>query len=151
MKAVLQRVSKAGVVCGKKTVADIGRGLLVLLGVAQDDTRADCELLVDKIKHLRIFPDENGKMNLSLKDIKGAILVVSQFTLFADIYSGRRPSLSDAAPASMAESLYEYVVAQFKKDEDISVATGAFGEHMDVSLVNDGPVTILFDTKGTAQ
>ncbi len=145
MRAVLQRVSRASVKVEGETVGEIGHGLLVLLGVAKDDTAADAEWLVDKVVHLRIFDDEGGKMNLSLKDVEGGLIVVSQFTLFADTRRGRRPSFVDAAGAEDADRLYEHFVAASRR-EVAQVGTGRFRAMMDVELVNDGPVTIILDS-----
>ncbi len=146
MRAVIQRVSRAQVTVDKKLVGSIGLGLLVLLGVAQTDTQTDANYLVEKIANLRIFPDINNKMNLSLVDLKGELLVVSQFTLFGDCRRGRRPSYSDAALPEQAEALYNYFVG-LALQNGIKVQTGKFQAMMDVELVNDGPVTILLDSK----
>jgi D-tyrosyl-tRNA(Tyr) deacylase len=146
MRACVQRVSRAEVVVDSETVGRIDLGLLVLLGVSQDDTRDDAIYLADKIVELRIFPDDDGKMNRSLAENAGAMLVVSQFTLYGDCRKGRRPSFIDAAPPEKGETLYlEFVAAARAKG--IEVATGRFRAHMDVSLVNDGPVTMLLDSK----
>jgi D-aminoacyl-tRNA deacylase len=145
MRALLQRVSRASVTVDSKIVGEIGQGLLVLLGVGQDDSEAQVKMLVNKIVNMRIFEDEEGKMNRSLLDIGGSALVVSQFTLYADIRKGRRPSFIDAAHPTLAEPLVE----QFKEAvaaHDIPVAGGVFGADMDVSLINDGPVTIWIDS-----
>lgn len=147
MRAVLQRVSRASVDVAGERVGEIGRGLLVLLGVGQDDTEATAAQLVDKVARLRIFEDEAGKMNLSLLDIKGEALVVSQFTLFADTRKGRRPSFVQAAPLERANALYTCFSEQLRA-LGVQVANGRFQAHMDVSLVNDGPVTIWLDTAG---
>jgi D-tyrosyl-tRNA(Tyr) deacylase len=144
LRAVVQRVSAASVAVEGQTVASIGRGFLVLLGVANGDTDREAEWLADKIAGLRIFEDEAGKMNLSVQDIGGSILVVSQFTLLADCRKGRRPSFTDAAPPAEADRLYQVFVAAVRK-HDIPVATGVFQAHMDVSLVNDGPVTVVVE------
>jgi D-aminoacyl-tRNA deacylase len=145
MRAVLQRVSRAKVTVDGETTGEIGRGILVLLGVGSDDTEAEARQLVDKIVNLRIFDDENGKMNLSLADVDGDLLVVSQFTLYADTRKGRRPSYIGAAAPDDANRLYEYFVAE--ADRVVSkVATGRFQAMMDVELVNDGTVTITLDT-----
>ena len=146
MKAVVQRVSSASVGVEGERISDIGPGLLVLLGVGRDDGESDAEWLADKIVSLRIFEDDDGKMNLSLKDIAGAMLVVSQFTLLGDSRKGRRPSFVGAAPPERAEELYRTFVGMVDA-HDVPTATGSFGAHMDVALVNDGPVTILLDTK----
>lgn len=148
MRAVVQRVSRAKVTVDGQIIGEIGRGLLVLLGVSTKDIENDADYLVDKIVGLRIFDDADGKMNLSLADIDGEMLVVSQFTLYGDTRRGRRPSFIDAAPGSDALQWYEYFVA--KADETVrKVATGWFGRMMDVELTNDGPVTILLDSEKT--
>jgi D-tyrosyl-tRNA(Tyr) deacylase len=146
MRACVQRVSRAEVVVEGQIIGQIGVGLLVLLGVGVDDTADDVAQFADKIIELRIFPDDDGKMNRSLTEAKGAMLVVSQFTLYGDCRKGRRPSFIDAAPPEHGEQLYdEFVVAVRQKG--VEVATGRFRAHMDVSLVNDGPVTLLLDSK----
>ena len=145
MRAVIQRVSEAKVTVDKKIVGEIERGLLVLLGVSTEDSEKDALYLVEKTLNLRIFEDEAEKMNLSLLDIKGELLVVSQFTLYGDSRRGRRPSFIDAAPPEKAENLYNFFVEEAKKQVS-KVATGKFQAMMDVSLVNAGPVTILLDS-----
>jgi D-tyrosyl-tRNA(Tyr) deacylase len=144
MRAVVQRVTRASVTVDDKIVGQIGKGLLVLLGVAQTDTEKDAGYLVEKIVNLRIFDDEDGKMNLSLSDAGGEILAVSQFTLYGDTRRGRRPSYIDAAAPERANELYEFFVRQAKKFT--RVETGQFQAMMQVELVNDGPVTILLDS-----
>ena len=146
MRAVVQRVSSASVAVDGQTVAAIERGFLVLLGVANGDTDREAEWLAEKIAGLRIFEDEAGKMNLSVQDIGGAILVVSQFTLLADCRKGRRPGFTDAAPPAEADRLYQVFVSALRKS-NTPVETGVFQAHMDVSLVNDGPVTVILDTR----
>jgi D-tyrosyl-tRNA(Tyr) deacylase len=146
MKAVLQRVSRAKVTVAGEIVGQINRGLLVLLGVEQGDTDADAQQLADKTIQLRIFDDADGKMNLSLLDVGGAVLVVSQFTLLGDCRKGRRPSFVQAAPPELAERLYETFVAAIGV-QGVSVATGRFRAMMEVELVNDGPVTLLLESK----
>ena len=146
MKAVVQRVSRASVDVDGKTVGSIGQGLLVLLGAERGDTEADCEKLADKIVKLRIFSDENDKINLSLGDVGGDILAVSQFTLCADVKKGNRPSFTPSAPPQTAERLYEYYMDRLRAEGVANVQHGVFGADMQVSLVNDGPVTILLDT-----
>jgi D-tyrosyl-tRNA(Tyr) deacylase len=146
MRAVVQRVTRASVTVEGEIVGEIRKGLVVLLGVARDDTQKDADYLVDKIVALRIFDDQDGKMNLSLKDVEGALLVVSQFTLYGDVRRGLRPSWIDAAPPEVAEPLYDYFVAQARKNVG-KVATGSFRAMMQVELVNDGPVTILLDSR----
>ena len=144
MKAVVQRVSSAGVDVGGREVSRIGRGLMVLLGVERGDTSERAAALAGKVLNLRIFEDEAGKMNLSLLDIGGEMLVVSQFTLCADTHRGRRPSFANAAQPVMAQVVYRDFVAAAGQ-AGVTAATGEFGEHMAVSLVNDGPVTIILE------
>jgi D-tyrosyl-tRNA(Tyr) deacylase len=146
MRAVLQRVKSAQVVTSGRTAGTIGSGLLVFLGVSREDNNEDAAYLVEKTIHLRIFEDEQGKMNLSLLDTGGAMLVVSQFTLLADCRKGRRPSFVGAADPEKAHSLYGYFIEQVEK-RGISVATGEFQALMEVSLVNHGPVTVLLDSR----
>ena len=148
MRAVLQRVSRARVVVGDEVIADVGRGLLVLLGVAPDDTEADGRWLADKVVGLRIFADDDGKMNRSVLDVGGAVLVVSQFTLHGDCRKGRRPSFLGAAPPEIAVPRYEAFVNAVRA-QGVPTATGRFGALMQVELVNDGPVTLILDTAGT--
>ena len=145
MKAVIQRVSHASVVVEGETVGRIDRGLLVLLGVGREDTEEDARYLAGKIAGLRIFSDAEGKFNLALDDVDGAVLLVSQFTLYADTRKGRRPSFTDAAPPELAEPLVEKC-ARLLRAEGIVVETGRFGAHMQVELLNDGPVTVLLDS-----
>jgi D-tyrosyl-tRNA(Tyr) deacylase len=146
MRIVLQRVKKAAVVVDGKTVSEIGKGLLVLLGAEKGDTEALADYLAKKIVNLRIFPDENDKMNLSIKDVDGEILVVSQFTLASCIKKGNRPSFSDALEEGVAEKLYERFVDNIKS-EGLRVRKGVFKARMEVSLVNDGPVTFILERK----
>jgi D-tyrosyl-tRNA(Tyr) deacylase len=146
MRAVLQRVTRASVTVEGRIVGEIGAGLVVLLGITHDDTARDVAYLVEKITALRIFEDEAGQMNLSVTDTGGALLIVSQFTLYGDARRGRRPSYSDAAPPDVAEQLYENFVAEARKSVE-QVATGSFRRMMQVELVNDGPVTILLDSR----
>jgi D-aminoacyl-tRNA deacylase len=146
MRAVVQRVSHAQVSVGEETVGKIGLGLLVLLGVAKADTQADADYLAAKILGLRIFDDENNKMNLSLVDVDGSILAVSQFTLYGDARKGKRPSFDDAAAPEMANELYEHFVGKIR-ESGCTCETGRFHAMMQVELVNDGPVTILLDSK----
>ena len=146
MRAVIQRVSRASVDVGGEVVGEIGRGWLVLLGVARDDAAEDAAKLAEKVVNLRAFEDEAGKMNRSVADVDGAVLVVSQFTIMADCRAGRRPGFSDAAAPELAESLYQEFV---RRVEALGrpVATGRFRAEMAVSLVNDGPVTFLLDSR----
>ena len=144
MKVLIQRVSRASVSVGGETVGAIDRGLLVLLGVEQGDTARDADYLADKTAELRIFPDENGRMNRSVEEDGGAVLVVSQFTLASSTRRGRRPSFSSAAPPEVAERLYELFCSRLA-GRGLTVATGSFQAMMQVELVNDGPVTIMLD------
>ncbi len=146
MRAVIQRVSEASVIVDGKTVGEICQGLMVLLGVARGDTAMDAVYLAEKTSGLRIFEDEQGKMNRSVEDISGSVLVVSQFTLLGDCRKGRRPGFTDAAGAELADSLYEEYVAALRQ-RGINVATGVFRADMKVGLVNDGPVTMLLDSR----
>ena len=146
MKAVLQRVSRASVTVSGEMIGQIGRGILVLLGVEPDDTDEDSRQLADKTIALRIFDDAEGKMNLSLEEVGGAILVVSQFTLLGDCRKGRRPSFIGAAPPELAEKLYNTFIGAVGS-RGIKVASGRFRAMMDVELVNDGPVTLLLDSR----
>jgi D-tyrosyl-tRNA(Tyr) deacylase len=145
MRAVVQRVTRASVTVGGEVVGEIGKGLVVLVGIARDDTKVEAAYLVEKISNLRIFDDEEGKMNLSLKDVQGALLIVSQFTLYGDVRRGLRPSWIDAAPPEVAEPLYDFFVRQAGAVVS-HVATGKFQAMMQVELINDGPVTILLDS-----
>ncbi len=146
MRAVVQRVSTANVRVNDEMVSLINKGLLVLLGVGNDDIDKDIDYLSDKIINLRIFEDENDKMNLSLLDVNGELLVVSQFTLFGDTKKGKRPNFMNAAPSHMANDMYLKFVEKCRT-YGVNVKTGVFGEHMDVALINDGPVTIIIDSK----
>ena len=148
MRAVVQKVTSSKVTVDGETTGEIGQGLLVLLGVTHEDTSKDVDYMIDKTLNLRIFEDEEGKMNLSLKDIGGELLVVSQFTLYGDCRKGRRPSFSTAAKPEEANELYEEYVAKAKA-EGIKVGTGKFRSHMMVDLTNDGPVTLLLDSSKT--
>ena len=146
MRAVVQRVINARVEIKKRISGEIGKGLLIFLGVGDIDTEKDCEYLVNKIINLRVFPDENDLMNLSLLDIHGAALVVSQFTLLGDCRKGRRPSFAKAARPEDAKQLYNYFI-KLLKQKGIEVSTGEFQEVMEVHLINDGPVTLLLDSR----
>jgi D-aminoacyl-tRNA deacylase len=145
MRAVLQRVRQARVEVTGKVTGSVGAGIVVLLGIARSDTETDADYLVDKVLGLRIFPDDNGKMNRSVKDVGGGLLVVSQFTLYGDTSRGRRPSFDDAAPAGQAQVLYEYFVHRAKQ-LGMTVETGVFQAMMTVYIENDGPVTLICDT-----
>lgn len=145
MRACVQRVSRAKVTVGDTITGEIGQGMVVLLGVGHQDTPATAQQLAEKVAGLRIFEDGQGKMNLGLADVGGAMLVVSQFTLFGDCRKGRRPSFTDAAPPELAERLYQVFVDAAAR-QGITVATGMFRQNMAVDLVNDGPVTLWLDT-----
>jgi D-tyrosyl-tRNA(Tyr) deacylase len=147
MRAVIQRVTQASVTIGGSTVSAIGQGLLVLLGIEDPDTGEDIEWLVKKIAQLRIFGDADGLMNLSVQDVGGSVIVVSQFTLHASTKKGNRPSFIRAARPEVAVPLYEQFVAALRQTAGLPVLTGEFGADMQVALVNDGPVTILMDSK----
>lgn len=144
MKLVIQRVSKASVIVDHKIIGEIGQGFLVLIGVGKDDTEETADKYVKKMLGLRIFEDKNGKTNLSLKDVNGELLLVSQFTLYANCKKGNRPSFIEAGEPEKANDLYEYMVEKCRKEISV-VETGIFGANMKVSLVNDGPFTIILD------
>lgn len=144
MRVVIQRVLKADVTVEEKIVGSIGKGLLILLGVGKEDTKEIADRYIDKIIKLRIFADENGKTNLSLQDVQGEVLVVSQFTLYADCRKGNRPDFFNAGGAEQAKALYEYVLVKMRERIE-KVEAGIFGADMKVSLVNDGPFTIVLD------
>lgn len=150
MRVVIQRVSTASVTVEDEEIASIGPGLLVLVGITHGDDEQDVQLVVDKLAGLRIFEDENGKMNVAAEDVGAEMLIVSQFTLYGDISRGRRPSFTDAAPASKARPLYELLIKQLQ-NKGFVVAQGRFGAHMVVRSANDGPVTLLFDTEDRLQ
>lgn len=146
MKVVIQRVKKASVEVEKEVVGEITQGLLLLVGITHDDTEEDLAFLADKIVHLRIFEDNEGKMNLSLLDIGGEILSVSQFTLYGDCKKGRRPNFMNAAKPEIAKPLYERF-NELLREKGVKVETGIFGAMMEVSLINDGPVTLILESK----
>jgi D-tyrosyl-tRNA(Tyr) deacylase len=148
MRIVLQRVKSARVDVAGETVGSIGVGLVILLGVTQSDRREDAEYLADKVVQLRIFPDEAGRMNRSLLEARGALLVVSQFTLYGDCRKGRRPSFDHAAPPEQARALYDYFIQRLKLS-NIAVETGVFQADMEIHLTNDGPVTFILDSQGS--
>ena len=144
MKFIVQRVNKSQVEVEEKVVGKIDKGFMVLIGITHNDTKEIADFLVRKLINLRVFEDENGKMNLSLKDVQGSLLLISQFTLYADCTSGNRPSFTNAAKPEFANELYEYIIEECKKQIP-NVQTGIFGADMQVSLVNDGPVTIILE------
>lgn len=146
MRAVIQRVSEASVTIDEQVVGKIGRGFMILLGIHEEDTQEDADYLIRKIPLLRVFEDAEGKMNQSLQDVGGSVLSVSQFTLYADTKKGNRPSFVKAARPETAIPLYEYFNEGLRK-AGLVVETGEFGGDMDIALINDGPVTILFDTR----
>ena len=146
MRAVVQRVAEADVTVNGKQTGKVGVGLCVLLGVGAEDEKRDAEWLADKIVNLRIFEDENGRMNRSLLEVGGGALIVSQFTLYGDCRKGRRPSFTEAASAEEGNRLYEYFVEQVK-NRGVETACGVFQTHMTVKIVNDGPVTLILDTR----
>lgn len=147
MRVVLQRVGEASVSVAGMTLASIGKGLLVLAGVAPEDGEGDAEWLAGKLARMRIFPDETGKMNRSVADVDGGVIVVSQFTLFAETAKGNRPGFSGAAPPEQALRLYRHLIASLERELGKPVGTGEFGADMAVSLRNEGPVTILLDSR----
>ncbi|MHC4855626.1 MAG: D-aminoacyl-tRNA deacylase [Planctomycetota bacterium] len=148
MRAVIQRVSRASVTVDGKVNGSIERGLLVFLGVGRDDTQKDIDFIADKIVNLRIFECDEGKMNLSVSDIGGAVLLISQFTLFGDCRKGRRPDFTAAGPPDTANRLYEQTIAAVKA-RGVPVETGVFAAHMDIDSINDGPVTLHLDSRKT--
>jgi D-aminoacyl-tRNA deacylase len=145
LRAIVQRASRAKVTVDNRIVGSIGRGLVIMLGVTEADTEADAEYLADKISELRVFSDADDKMNLALGDVGGAVLAISQFTLYGDCRRGRRPSYTAAARPQKAEELYEYFVRRIL-EKGVAVETGVFGAMMQVELVNDGPVTLMLDS-----
>lgn len=151
MRAVIQRVSAAEITIDNKEKREISSGLVVLLAVMKGDTKAHAEFMAEKISELRIFSDEDDKMNLSLKDTGGDMLIVSNFTIGTDCKKGRRPSFDQSAPPSEADTLYQYFTSEVKKHITGKIATGEFGAHMDVDIHNNGPVTIVLDTDKIAR
>jgi len=147
MRIVIQRVREASVKINDEIVGEIQQGLLVLLGIEHVDSELDADYLIQKLIHLRIFGDEEGKMNLSVSDISGDLLIVSQFTLFADTKKGNRPSFIRSAPPEKAIPLYDYFLSQLNKSFSAKIENGVFGANMQVELINDGPVTIILDSK----
>ncbi len=145
MRFLVQRVTTASVEVDGEIIGAIDRGYLVLIGIAQDDTTADADKLIKKLVNLRIFEDENGKTNLSLKDVEGELLLISQFTLYADTSHGNRPSFITAGKPDMAEPMYEYIIEK-TRETGIHVETGSFGADMKVSLLNDGPFTVMLES-----
>ena len=146
MKFVIQRVKNASVEVDEKIVGKINQGFLVLIGISDEDNEEIADKLIKKMINLRIFKDEAGKMNLNLRDVKGELLLVSQFTLYADCKKGNRPSFTKSAKFEEADKLYEYIIKECRKNE-MNVKTGIFGAEMKVNLINDGPVTIILDSK----
>lgn len=146
MRAVIQRVNQAKICEGEKIIAEIKKGFVVLVGIAKNDKIEDAAFLAKKISQMRIFNDENQKMNLSLEDIKGEVLLVSQFTLLGDARKGRRPNFSEAETPQRAKEIYDYLIGKLK-ELNVPIKSGNFGAMMDIHLINDGPVTIILDTK----
>lgn len=146
MKFVIQRVSEASVRVEDQVIGRIGKGFLVLIGVGKDDTKAEADKLIRKMMGLRIFEDAAGKTNLSLNDVNGELLLVSQFTLYANCRKGNRPSFTDAGPPELAEALYQYIIMECEKQRQ-GVQTGSFGADMKISLINDGPFTVILDSE----
>lgn len=145
MKFIIQRVSKASVEISNKIVGNIHKGFLVFIGITHTDTKETADLMIKKLLSLRVFADSQNKMNLSVKDISGSLLLVSQFTLYADCTHGNRPSFINAAKPDSANELYEYIISKCKKSE-LNIQTGIFGKDMKINLINDGPVTIILDS-----
>lgn len=149
MKALIQRIKRASVTVDGEKISEIGKGILVFLGVEKDDEKENAEKLADKIYKLRIFEDENDKMNLSIKDVDGELHIISQFTLYADCHHGNRPSFINAAKPEIANELYEKFISFCKEESGLNVETGVFGADMKIDYINDGPITIMLEcTKG---
>lgn len=149
MRFVIQRVTHAEVEVGQNTIGKIGTGFLVLIGISHEDTKETADKMIRKLINMRIFEDENGKTNLSLQDVSGELLLISQFTLYADCRKGNRPSFTKAGTPELAEELYGYIISECRKQVP-SVQTGSFGANMKISLLNDGPFTVLLDSKELA-
>ena len=147
MRILIQRVEKASVSVDGRLKGKINKGLLIFVGISKSDTNSDIKYVVDKSVNLRLFPDVNGKFHFSVRDIKGELMVISQFTLYGDTRRGRRPSFSDAMGPVEAEEIFNKVIEMFKSNSGLTVAEGQFGSHMDIKSINDGPVTILLDSK----
>ena len=147
MRILIQRVEKASVSVDGSLKGKINKGLLIFVGISKSDTNSDIEYVVDKSVNLRLFPDVNGKFHFSVRDIKGELMVISQFTLYGDTRRGRRPSFSDAMGPVEAEEIFNKVIEMFKSNSGLAVAEGQFGSHMDIKLINDGPVTIWLDSE----
>ena len=147
MRILIQRVEKASVSVDGSLKGKINKGLLIFVGISKSDTNSDIEYVVDKSVNLRLFPDVNGKFHFSVRDIKGELMVISQFTLYGDTRRGRRPSFSDAMGPVEAEEIFNKVIEMFKSNSGLDVAEGQFGSHMDIKLINDGPVTIWLDSE----
>ena len=147
MRILIQRVEKASVSVDGSLKGEINKGLLIFVGISKSDTNSDIEYVVDKSVNLRLFPDVNGKFHFSVRDIKGELMVISQFTLYGDTRRGRRPSFSDAMGPVEAEEIFNKVIEMFKSNSGLAVAEGQFGSHMDIKSINDGPVTIWLDSE----
>ena len=147
MRILIQRVEKASVSVDGSLKGKINKGLLIFVGISKSDTNSDIEYVVDKSVNLRLFPDVNGKFHFSVRDIKGELMVISQFTLYGETRRGRRPSFSDAMGPVEAEDIFNKVIQRFKSNSGLAVAEGQFGSHMDIKLINDGPVTIWLDSE----
>tara|TARA_B100000686_G_scaffold36880_1_gene38364 strand:- start:5022 stop:5474 length:453 start_codon:yes stop_codon:yes gene_type:complete len=147
LRILIQRVEKASVSVNGCLKGKINKGLLIFVGISKSDTNSDIEYVVDKSVNLRLFPDVNGKFHFSVRDIKGELMVISQFTLYGDTRRGRRPSFSDAMGPVEAEDIFNKVIQRFKSNSGLAVAEGQFGSHMDIKLINDGPVTIWLDSE----